>query len=155
MPVTCWLAEPNWWSVFSFSTHIVLRSDSTTKVLKLEAQSASRMSFPGKPWPPYDLLLDIIHHLDPDHDVGTLRSLSTTLCAPCQRRLFSTIGYRRQYEYILEDLLFRSPHLPFYIRYLDYHCGRDNDGAAWKRFSISYQWTISGYSKSHRGARAE
>ena len=49
------------------------------------------------------------------------------LWAPYQRRLVSTIGYRRQYEYILEDLLVRSPRIAFYIRYLDYHCGRDNE----------------------------
>jgi len=91
------------------------------------------MSFLGNPRLPYDILLEVIHHLDANHDVTTLRSLSTTchtLCAPCQCRLFSSItidGNANVYDYLLGDLLLASPHLASYIRYLDYHCSRDNE----------------------------
>jgi len=70
----------------------------------------------------------VIHLLDANHDITTLRSLSTTcqtLCAPCQRRLFSSITIGRNAnvcEYLLEGLLFASHHLASYIRYLDYKC---------------------------------
>jgi len=86
------------------------------------------MSFPGNPQLPYDIFLEVIDQLDANHQVTRLRSLSTTcqtLCAPCQRRLFSSItigGNANVCENLLEDLLIASPHLASYIRYLDYKC---------------------------------
>jgi len=86
------------------------------------------MSLPGNPRLPFDILLELIHSLDPNHDNGTLRSLSTTchtLCAPSQSCLFSSITireYTRQSEHVLHGHLLKSPHLASYIRYLDYRC---------------------------------
>jgi len=84
------------------------------------------MTLPDDPWLLFDILLQIVHYLDPNHDISTLRSLSTpchTLCAPCQRHLFSSITIRElsdEQNEGLHNLLLKSPHLGSCIRYLDY-----------------------------------
>jgi len=86
------------------------------------------MSLPGNLRLPFDILLELIHSLDPNHDNGTLRSLSATchtLCAPSQSRLFSSITIRentRTHEHVFHGHILKSPHLASYIRYLDYRC---------------------------------
>jgi len=95
---------------------------------------SSRMTLPEGPRLLFDILLQVVHYLDPNHDISTLRSLSIschTLCAPCQRQLFSSITIRESSDKQnegLHNLLLKSPHLGSYIRYLDYsyiNCQRE------------------------------
>jgi len=95
---------------------------------------SSRMALPDGPRLLFDILLQIVHYLDPNHDISTLRSLSIscyTLCAPCQRHLFSSITIRElsdEQNEGLHNLLLKSPHRGSCIRYLDYsyqHCHRE------------------------------
>ena len=79
---------------------------------------------------PFDILLELIRYLDPDHDIETLKSLSTTchaLYAPFQRHLFSSITIRKppskHIEAPQDNCLLMSPHLISYIQRLDYRFG--------------------------------
>ena len=76
---------------------------------------------------PFDILLELIRYLDPDHDIETLKSLSTTchaLYVPFQRHLFSSITIRnppsKHIKVPHDNPLLKTPHLVPYIRRLDY-----------------------------------